>query len=368
MYLVNQIARYFVGVVFIFSGLIKLNDPIGTQIKLEEYFEVFASDVPALAGFFHTLIPLTLYLAVILCVAEVVLGVAVLVRYKMKYTLWILLLLILFFTFLTFYSAYFNKVTDCGCFGDAIKLTPWQSFFKDIVLLLFILLLFVQRPGLDSGEVTTRKSTAIMAFTVIASIAVAFYTVNYLPLIDFLPYKRNANLPALMKPSERLRYKYKLEKDGKIVEFEQYPSDTTYVFKEMVLLNPEAQPKVTDFAVWNAEGDFTQQVFVGKKLLILIQNVQKADVKAIREINSLITSLKGTNIEPIILTASDEASFEEFRHQHQIGIPYYFTDATVLKTMIRTNPGILLLENGTIRGKWPAADLPDAGMVKSLLM
>ena len=133
MYLLTHVARYFVGVLFIFSGLIKLNDPVGTQIKLEEYFDVFATDIPALSGLFHGLVPLALYLSVILCVLEVVLGIALLIKYKLQSTLWVLLLLTVFFTFLTFYSAYFNRVTDCGCFGDAIKLTPWQSFSKDII-------------------------------------------------------------------------------------------------------------------------------------------------------------------------------------------------------------------------------------------
>ena len=130
-------ARYIVGFLFIISGLIKVNDPVGTQIKLEEYFEVFSSDI--WSGF-HALVPLALFLSVFLSVLEVVLGVALLVKYKMKITTTVLLVLIVFFTFLTFYSAYFNKVTDCGCFGDALKLTPWQSFIKDIVLLVLIMM------------------------------------------------------------------------------------------------------------------------------------------------------------------------------------------------------------------------------------
>jgi len=117
-----QISRVVVGLLFIFSGIIKLNDPIGTQYKLEEYFEVFATDLPALHDFFMALVPLALYFSVFLCTAEVVLGIALLVAYKPKTISWLLLAIIVFFTFLTFYSAYFNKVTDCGCFGAAIKL------------------------------------------------------------------------------------------------------------------------------------------------------------------------------------------------------------------------------------------------------
>src|SRR5690554_4067524 len=136
------LSRVLVGILFIFSGLIKINDPVGTAIKLEEYFEVFSTDI---SSFFLVFVPYALFLAVLLSVLEVVLGLAVLIWYRSRTTTWILLLMIIFFTFLTFYSAYFNKVTDCGCFGDAIKLTPWQSFIKDILLLLLILVLFFNK-------------------------------------------------------------------------------------------------------------------------------------------------------------------------------------------------------------------------------
>ena len=136
---IDQFSRFFVGGLFIFSGLIKLNDPVGTEIKLEEYFEVFGQDF---GSFFLVFKPFALEIGMILIVLEVVLGVAVLIYYHMEITTKVLLGLILFFTFLTFYSAYFDKVTDCGCFGDAIKFTPWESFIKDLVLLVFILHLF----------------------------------------------------------------------------------------------------------------------------------------------------------------------------------------------------------------------------------
>jgi uncharacterized membrane protein YphA (DoxX/SURF4 family) len=366
MNLVNQLVRNFVGILFIFSGLIKLNDPIGTQIKLEEYFEVFATDLSPLSGFFHLLIPLALYIAVFLCVSEVVLGVALLFKYKMQYTLWTMLLLIIFFTFLTFYSAYFNKVTDCGCFGDAIKLAPWQSFFKDVVLLLFVLLLFVQRSTYPIRA--SRTQTAVVTGSVIVSVGIAVYAILFLPIIDFLPYRKGSNIPALMKPSAKFSYKYIMEKEGKTYEFREYPSDTTYQFKEMVLLNPEVKPKITDYAVWNNEGDFTQNTFTGNKLLILVQDVKKANAKSMHKIAALVQSLKGTQVEPLVLTASDEVTFETFRHEYQLAVPYYFTDATVLKTMIRSNPGLLLMSNGTVKGKWPAAALPDAEKVNSLVL
>ena len=148
---VQTIARVVIGGLFIFSGLIKVNDPVGTAIKLEEYFNVFSTDF---ASFFAVFEPYALFFSVFLVVLEVVLGVAVLINYRMSVTIWVLLLIILFFSFLTFYSAYFNKVTDCGCFGDAIKLTPWQSFSKDMILLVLILIfsLIIKTSLLFSGQ------------------------------------------------------------------------------------------------------------------------------------------------------------------------------------------------------------------------
>ena len=132
------ISRIFVGVLFIISGLIKLNDPVGFSFKLEEYFSQGVLNLPFL-------MPLALGISIFVVIVEVILGVLLLIGFKPKFTVWSLLLMIVFFTFLTFYSAYFNKVTDCGCFGDAVKLTPWESFTKDIILLILILVLFIGR-------------------------------------------------------------------------------------------------------------------------------------------------------------------------------------------------------------------------------
>lgn len=359
-------ARYVVGVLFIISGLIKVNDPVGTQIKLEEYFEVFATDI---SGFFHVFVPWALFLSVFLSVLEVVLGVALLARFKMRLTTGILLVMIVFFTFLTFYSAYFNKVTDCGCFGDALKLTPWQSFYKDLVLLALILILFINRKKFDS-EGRRRSagfSGAAVGLTLVLCTALAWYAIEHLPFIDFRAYKEGNNIPELMQPSEPFRYSYLMMKEGKEYELEQYPAATEgYEYKEIRLLNPEAQPVITDFGVWNSEGDFSEEVLQGNKLLVLIHTVQKTDIESLDAIKQLTAGLEG-EVEPLIVTSSDEASFEAFRHEQQLAIPYYFGDATLLKTMIRSNPGLILLQDGTVVKKWHYNDVPKAAEVKELL-
>lgn len=359
---INYIARILVGCLFIFSGAIKINDPVGTSIKLHEYFDVFSNDI---ASFFQVFVPMALVIAVILSVMEVALGFALLVNWKMKITSWVTLILMTFFTFLTFYSAYFNKVTDCGCFGDAIKLTPWESFTKDIILMVLIVPIFILRRE-SEGRMKKANSNLIVGISTLLSLVFAITAIMYLPFKDFRAYKIGVNIQTAMQPSEPLEYLYVLEKDGKQEEFKEYPTDPDYKFIKMDVMNPEAQPKITDFAIWNDDGDFTEKLFEGKKLLIILYNVEKAKRK-FKNINTLVAACEQKGIEPWVLTASSAEQFEEFRHEVQLAAPYYFADATVLKTMIRSNPGLMLLKDGTILGKWHVNATPDIDEINELL-
>jgi uncharacterized membrane protein YphA (DoxX/SURF4 family) len=358
-----RIARFLVGIVFIFSGLIKLNDPVGTQIKFEEYFEVFAQDVPFLHDFFMGLVPFTLTMSVLFCAAEIILGVALMASYKPKVTTWLLFFLIVFFTFLTFYSAYFNRVTDCGCFGDAIKLKPWTSFGKDVVLTVLILFIIGHR-----NRIKPRNTGWLVGLTTVLTLGLGIYAIQFLPPLDLLPYAVGKSIPAQMKPSEPLRYKYVMEKNGKTETFEQYPTDTTYKFKEMVLINESAKPKITDYRVWNdmLEGDFTQQTFEGKKLFVIVKSTKDIDAGSIPAIRSLVRDLKSSPVEAYILTSVSDDEINAFRKQYQLDIKYYKVDATVLKTIMRSNPGTWLMKDGVVKGKWHFNTTPEAAEVLSL--
>lgn len=361
MRLIYEAARYLVGALFIFSGMIKINDPIGTAIKLEEYFDVFAYDI---APFFEWFVPAALFLSILLSVLEVVLGIALIIGFKMPRTSWALLLLIVFFTFLTFYSAYFNKVTDCGCFGDAIKLTPWQSFSKDIILLVLIILIFVYRKDFKPWFTEKLGYINVIASTIILTL-LANYAVRHLPFIDFRAYAIGNNLPTLMQPSEELKYEFVMTKDGDEYTFDSYPADKSYKFKAMNLVNPEAQAKITDLNIWNDEADFTDELFNGNKLLIIIYNVDKMSTSHIEAIKELVA--QNSKFTPWVLTASGHEEFERLRHEEQLAVPYFYADATVLKTMVRSNPGIMLLSEGTVLGKWHHNDTPSISDVNSLL-
>ena len=370
MRFIYSILRYLVGSIFIFSGLIKINDPVGTQIKLEEYFGVFSTDFTSL---FELLVPFALLISIVLCTLEIIIGIALLMNYKMRIVLKLLLSLIVFFTFLTFYSAYFNKVTDCGCFGDAIKLTPWESFYKDIILLVFSISIYFlnknlkNQVGLFYIKIFDDKvfRNGIIIVSTIICLIISFSAINFLPFIDFRAYKVGNYIPDLMNPSEELKYSYIMEKGGREYEFESYPLDESFTFKKIKLLNPEAQPKITDYSLWNETGDYTNESFLGNKLFIIIHDVNKMGLKG-KKLQDFISQLKilVSNInfwvEPIIITSSDSKSYNDFREKYHIEIKNVYGDATVLKTIIRSNPGFFLLRNGTVTGKWHYNKFPDA--------
>ena len=329
MKILNSIARYLVGGLFIFSGLIKVNDPVGTQIKLEEYFTVFAVDI---APFFDSLKPLALFFSILLSTLEVVLGIAILIKYREKLVTSLLLGMIVFFTFLTFYSAYFNKVTDCGCFGDAIKLTPWQSFIKDIILLVFIVVLFINRK-VNNNPNPSGKRHLVIGLSTVFCLTVAYLSINHLPFIDFRAYKVGTVIPEAMMP----------------------PAD-----------DPNQVPKITNYALWGDEDDFTMESLSGKKLLVVVHDVEHTERRAYSMLNSLISSIE-TEVGVAAVTASAGPEFESLRHDVQLAVPYYYSDKTLLKKMIRSNPGLVLLKDGEVIKKWHYNDIPSATELLNVL-
>jgi uncharacterized membrane protein YphA (DoxX/SURF4 family) len=385
MKILLQFFRIFTGALFIFSGSVKLIDPVGTQIKMEEYFEVFAQ---AFHPFFEHFVAFALPIAVIMCVAEVVMGVALLLFYKMRINMWLFLLLMIFFTFLTGYTAMalyakehqetgfalwfasfagvaspaeINAVSDCGCFGDFIKLRPWESFLKDLILMVPTIFLFWNRKKLES-EFKESVNITGMVLSLGISCFVAWHAIEHLPMFDFRPYKVGANIKKNMEPSEPLRYVYFMERNGETKEFTEYPTDTTWKFKTMEVANPDAKPKITDYSLWNDEGDFTQQSFEGNKLFLIVRKADKVDPKDLKKVCSLFNNmakLGNMKIECSVITGSDAKSMELLRHEAQLAVPYYYGDGTVLKTIMRSNVGLWMLKYGEVKGKWHLNDCPD---------
>lgn len=366
----NLLCRILVGSLFIFSGLIKLNDPYGTVYKLDEYFEVFAADISPL---FLQLLPTTLFLAIFISSFEVILGVAILLYYRMRITMWVSLLLILFFTFLTFYSHAFDKVKECGCFGTAIKLTAKQSFYKDLILLGLIAILFFFRNHLNAGF-NNLKGNILMILVTIGSFSIGVYSKNHLPYFDTTPYKSGNNLNVLTKPKAHPRYEWILEKNGKEYSFddEHYPTDTTYKYKRHILLTDSTLlvPEISGFRIYNDFGEFTEEGLKGKKVFVVVSDPLKAgdhcDKDCMKKLNEATKFLESRGFKTMILTIPDsEHIFENYRNEVQLRGDYFYMDDTVLKAMIRSNPGMILLEDGKILKKWHYNDIPSIDYLKT---
>jgi uncharacterized membrane protein YphA (DoxX/SURF4 family) len=363
------VCRLLVGLLFIFSGFIKANDPLGFSYKLQEYFEVF--HITFLDG-------LALYMAVVLCALEMILGFALLIGVRGKQVAWGLLLLIIFFGFLTFYSAYFKVVQTCGCFGDAIPLTPWQSFSKDMALLLLVLVLFKHRANIQP-IFSPKTSDRLLIIAVIGAFAFGFYTYNFSPIMDFLPYKIDANIPDEMKRPPNAQpdvyeqtYHLKNKATGatKVMNDKEYISSNIWKDSNWQIVGqPESRlvkkgftPKIQDLAIYDSQhNDYTNELITNPfpNLMVVAWDLDHTNIDAINQINAMALDLRENyNTRVVLLTASPAPVAEAFAKQHKLVFELFYADDVPLKEMVRANPGVLLLKNGTILNKWHYHRLP----------
>ena len=355
------ISRIFVGVLFIISGFIKLNDPVGFSFKLEEYFSQGVLDLPFL-------MPYALAISIFVVIFEVVLGVFLLMGYNKRFTLWSLLLMILFFTFLTFYSAYFNKVTDCGCFGDAIKLTPWESFTKDVVLLGLILILFFGKIHIKP-LFSPRVRQIIALASVVLCIIYGNFVLNHLPVIDFRAYKIGVNIEDGMKvpegaPKAVFEYAWKFDVNGEekvLVTNGDYPDvEGEFIGVETKEIQKGYEPPIHDFTIEQQDEDFTSLLMQEAKLLVLVAyDLAKSDYEAFEEVKAVTDKAIEQGYKVIGMSASNEEWTDKIIEEYNLGFEFYFTDETTLKTIVRSNPGLLTLEKGTITQKVHYNDIED---------
>ncbi|QNJ96812.1 BT_3928 family protein [Constantimarinum furrinae] len=354
------ISRIFVGILFLISGLIKLNDPMGFSFKLQDYF---APDVLNL----EFLVPYALVIAIFVVIYEVLLGVMIIIGYAKKFTLWSLLLMIVFFTFLTFYSAYFNKVTDCGCFGDALKLTPWESFTKDVVLLVLILILFFGRKYIQ--PFFTRFARSIIIFlSFIFCLGITYYVLQHLPIIDFRPYKIGANIEEGMsvpegapKPIFEYAWKFNVNGEEKIVTTSgEYPQqEGEFISVETTQIQAGYEPPIHDFSIEMGEQEFTIQYLTEAKVIVIVAyNRTTTEEEAYAKIREITNKAWEKGYKVIGLSASSREVMDELEAKYDLQFDFYFCDETTLKTIVRSNPGILELRRGTITQKlhWNDAD------------
>jgi uncharacterized membrane protein YphA (DoxX/SURF4 family) len=339
-----------VGLLFIFSGLIKINDPVGFSFKLEEYFgpTVFNIDF---------LLPYVLPLAIFIVVLEVLLGVFLLIGLKKEFTIYSLFAMIVFFTFLTWYSAYFNKVTDCGCFGDAIKLTPWESFTKDVILLVLIVIIMI---GLKYIKPLFNNKLLYIfpSISLILCIVIVNQVLSHLPLIDFRPYKVGANIidnMVIPEDSKKAVFRYdwlfNINGEKKVISTSgNFPdSEGTFVSVDTELIEEGYEPPILDFSMELGDIDYTDELMKEQKLIIFVfYNISKTNSDAIVGLKETVELAVINDYKVIGLTASGEIDVNSFESENDIDIDFYFCDETALKTIVRSNPAAIKLHEGTI--------------------
>lgn len=353
MKILTQISRIFVGILFIISGFIKLNDPLGFSYKLQEYFSAEVLNLPFLE-------PYALAISVFVVVFEVVLGVFLLIGYKPKFTLWSLLLMIVFFTFLTFYSAYFDKVKDCGCFGDALKLTPWESFTKDVVLLALILIIFFGRKYI-SPFFNPIVTNSIAALSLILSLAFGYHVLMHLPSIDFRAYKIGDNLlenmstpPDAQKAVQEFTWTFDVDGEQQtIVTDGSYPNvKGTYVGVETRIVEEGFQPSILDFSIESQDEDFTEYYLNAERLLMLVSyNLETAEKEGLLKLKAISDEALQKGYTVIGLSASGDDVKNRIKQEYDLRFEFFICDEKALKTVVRSNPGALQLEKGTVQQK-----------------
>lgn len=357
MKFLRYISRIIVGFVFIFSGTVKAVDPLGSAYKFTDYFTAFNLEFLKF---------LALPLGILLCTAEFISGFSVLSGYRMKSGIWGVFLLMILFTPLTLILALTNPVSDCGCFGDAIHLTNWQTFGKNVVLLALVIILFTGRSQVKQAFQPLREWTMIV-FATLLFVRFSLLNLRNLPLFDFLPYKKGVNITESMqipegKPADEYKTTFIYERDGVKKEFtlENYPANDTawkFVDQKSVLVKKGYTPPIHDFIISAGDGtDITGKILsdTGYTLLMISKKLEEAKSKNIEK-GLIVGRLCGSqNIAFYLVTASGTGEAGSFSDR----APVCQADETTLKTMIRSNPGYILLRNGTIEGKWSWATLP----------
>ena len=370
--------RNFLGVFFIFSGTVKAIDPTGTGIKNGDYFAVFSEYLPSLDFLWNFSLEYALPIAMLVIIIEMILGVTLILGVFKKPTLWLYVALLVFFTFLTGFTTVTGKVTDCGCFGDFLKLEPKISFFKDLVLsaILLFLLLFSGKylKPVFSNKIAIPFLIAATIFTVWFN----FRNVNHLPIVDFRAYSKGTNLndctdtKNLDKGLSFIFYQMSNSKTGEKKEVESNEYINSGIWKDKnwkidtsrteVIRKPELPP-CKDFIVLDGYGNEIQDDVKnqsGVMFFVGAYDIGKSSSKGFNIVNNTLNQANKEGFPIYGFTSSEIAR----ANKQARGYGFYNLDAVPIKTMIRSNPGVVMLKDGTIVDKWHYNDLPDFNSIK----
>lgn len=357
------VCRLLFGAVFLFSGFVKAVDPVGTSIKITDYLNAFSLE--ALSG-------LALPAAFLLIMVEFTVGFNLFFAVHLKKTAWVAALFMLVMTPITLYLAIANPVSDCGCFGDAIVLTNWQTFWKNVILDAVLVALFLTMKD-EHPWLSEWASWVVTLIPVGVVLGVGLYSYRHLPVMDFRPYKVGNSLKAGMAipegaPTDEYKVSFIYEKDGQRREFtmENYPwNDSTWVFVEQKseLIRKGYVPPIHDFTMETPDGDdITEDVLNrdGYTLLVVCSRLEKSEAGHWKELESLRKTAERNGVPMTGMTATYTDEVEAYRRANRIQIPFVATDEITLKTIIRSNPGLVLLKGDTVAAKWHYNDFPTA--------
>lgn len=365
-------ARIIVGVLFVVSGLVKANDPLGLAYKMQEFFEIWNADLTtssfflktAFINFFSYLHNHALGLSIFMITLEILAGIALLIGWQRKAVLNLLLVLIVFFTFLTAYAFLSGKFKNCGCFGDCIPISPLASFIKDVLLLALIVFLIIGQRHI-TPLLNKRVQWATLGTSLALVLGFQWYVLNYLPLEDCLPFKKGNNIAEQMKIppnaiTDSFAMKFVYERGGKQYEFgmDELPADLqNYKFIDRIqklVRKGNAEPPIKGFSLIAASGtDSTEAVLNEPAALLLISEYFRvADAPWITDFKQMLNRAKQKNV-PIYIVTPDAAAARSFFAQSGMGhIPVFNCDNTAVRTVARTSPTILLLNKGNIIQKY----------------
>ena len=359
LHIIGSIARTLLALTFIFSGFVKAVDPLGTVYKIEDYLTAFG-------GFFTSMLPLATFAAVLLILTEWTLGILMLCNVRTKVTSWLALVFYLVMTPLTLYIALTNPITDCGCFGDALVISNWQTFWKNVILTALVISLLCTKKHIPQTFVW-QAEIGILLLAMIAAGGLMLYTHYHLPLIDFRPYKIGNNIPELMEFPEDAEHDvynttFIYEKDGVEQEFTlaNYPKgDSTWQFVEQrtELIKKGYEPPIHDFELIDYEGeDLTYDILEAERaVLVVMYDLEKADLSQLPKVVALCKATEEKDEAFYLLTAATDDQIEAFIEQNNFDVDrslFLTADGIMLKTIVRANPGVFVVENGTITDKY----------------
>lgn len=355
----NVIARVAVGLVFLFSSFVKGVDPLGTSYKITEYLTAWSF----FGISFEWLVPLATLMAMGLIVAEFTVGVMLIFGSFRRLSAWLLLLMMLFFTVTTLFDAITNEVTDCGCFGDAIKLTNWQTFWKNVVLDVPTVWIFLTR------DLRRRKrferDVLIALFAVVAMVIFGLFNINNEPCIDFRAWKVGNQM---MDTDENAEVKsfvtYRNKTTGETVEIpsaelvtklEEPGWEDAWEWESSRVEDPH-EIKADGFSMLDMEMNDHAKELIGSPdylMIATIHHLDKVKKSGVESIRDVMRVAEENGVQMVVLSSALPEDVQSFLYLNKLDdLEFYFADATAIETMLRSNPGFILLKEGKVLGKW----------------